>query len=95
MTAGARAQSVRRLSLVAVIAVLLLPVYTRYISPSGYGVVELLANTVIFVNIVVRFGIIEAFLRFYFSDQDPERRAATSSSRTAVSTRPSRPRRIR
>ncbi len=58
------------------IAVLLLPVYTRYIAPAGYGVVELLANSVIFVSIVVRFGIIEAFLRFYFIDEDPERRAA-------------------
>jgi O-antigen/teichoic acid export membrane protein len=58
------------------IAVLLLPVYTRYIAPSGYGVVELLANGVIFVSIVVRFGMIEAFLRFYFSDADQERRDA-------------------
>ena len=38
------------------IAVLLLPVYTRYIDPAGYGVVELLANGVIFVSILVRFG---------------------------------------
>ncbi|MBV9165774.1 MAG: hypothetical protein JO342_06440, partial [Solirubrobacterales bacterium] len=45
------------------LAVLLLPVYTRYISPAGYGVVELLANGVIFISIVVRLGIIEAFLR--------------------------------
>jgi O-antigen/teichoic acid export membrane protein len=58
------------------IAVLLLPVYTRYILPAGYGVVELLANGVIFVSILVRFGIIEAFLRFYFSDVDQERRDA-------------------
>jgi O-antigen/teichoic acid export membrane protein len=58
------------------LAVLLLPVYTRYIAPAGYGVVELLANSVIFISIVVRFGIIEAFLRFYFTDEDPERRAA-------------------
>jgi O-antigen/teichoic acid export membrane protein len=58
------------------IAVILLPVYTRYINPAGYGVVELLANGVIFVSIVVRFGMIEAFLRFYFTDSDPERRDA-------------------
>jgi O-antigen/teichoic acid export membrane protein len=58
------------------IAVLLLPVYTRYIPPSGYGVVELLANGVILVSIVVRFGIIEAFLRYYFVDDDPHRRDA-------------------
>ncbi|MGN6870493.1 MAG: lipopolysaccharide biosynthesis protein [Solirubrobacteraceae bacterium] len=58
------------------IAVLLLPVYTRYISPAGYGVVELLANGVILISILVRFGMIESFLRFYFSDDDQDRRDA-------------------
>jgi len=38
------------------IAVLLLPVYTRYINPRGYGVVELLGNGVIFISILARFG---------------------------------------
>jgi O-antigen/teichoic acid export membrane protein len=58
------------------IAVLLLPVYTRYIPPAGYGVVELLANGVILISILVRFGMIESFLRFYFADEDPDRRDA-------------------
>ena len=58
------------------IAVLLLPVYTRYIDPAGYGEVELLANGVIFISILVRFGMIEAFLRFYFTDDDQRRRDA-------------------
>ncbi len=58
------------------LAVLLLPVYTRYIPPSGYGVVELLGNGVIFISILVRFGMIEAFLRYYYSDADQERRDA-------------------
>jgi O-antigen/teichoic acid export membrane protein len=57
-------------------AVLLLPVYTRYVNPQGYGVVELLGNGVIFISIVVRFGMIEAFLRFYFTDADQQRRDA-------------------
>jgi O-antigen/teichoic acid export membrane protein len=57
-------------------AVLLLPVYTRYIAPPGYGVVELLGNGVIFISIVVRFGMIEAFLRYHFVDADVERRDA-------------------
>jgi O-antigen/teichoic acid export membrane protein len=57
-------------------AVLLLPVYTRYIHPAGYGVVELLANGVIFISIVVRFGMIESFLRFHFSAADAARRDA-------------------
>jgi O-antigen/teichoic acid export membrane protein len=58
------------------IAVLLLPVYTRYIPPSGYGEVELLANGVIFISILVRFGMIESFLRFHFNDADQQRRDA-------------------
>ena len=58
------------------IAVLLLPVYTRYIAPAGYGVVELLGNGVIFISILVRFGMIEAFLRYHFSDEDQQRRDA-------------------
>ncbi|MBV8429875.1 MAG: lipopolysaccharide biosynthesis protein [Solirubrobacterales bacterium] len=58
------------------IAVLLLPVYTHYIHPAGYGVVELLANGVIFISILVRFGMIESFLRFHFSDADQARRDA-------------------
>ena len=58
------------------IAVILLPVYTRYVHPAGYGVVELLANGVILISILVRFGMIEAFLRFYFTDTDQERRDA-------------------
>lgn len=57
-------------------AVLLLPVYTRYIHPAGYGVVELLANGVILISILTRFGMIESFLRFYFTDEDAERRDA-------------------
>jgi O-antigen/teichoic acid export membrane protein len=58
------------------IAVLLLPVYTRYIPPAGYGVVELLANGVILISILIRFGMIESFLRFYFTDEDQQRRDA-------------------
>ncbi len=66
------------------IAVLLLPVYTRYIPPAGYGVVELLANGVILISILVRFGIIESFLRFYFSDEDQARRDALARRSVAL-----------
>jgi len=62
--------------------VLLLPVYTRYIAPAGYGVVELLANGVILISILVRFGMIESFLRFYYSDADQERRDALARRAT-------------
>ena len=58
------------------LAVLLLPVYTGRIAPQGYGIVETLATFVIFVSIVARFGCIESFLRYYFSDEDAARRDA-------------------
>ncbi len=58
------------------LAVLLLPVFTGRIPPEGYGIVETLATFVIFVSIVARFGIIEAFLRYYFVDKDPAKRDA-------------------
>jgi O-antigen/teichoic acid export membrane protein len=58
------------------LAVALLPVYTDRIAPYGYGIVETLATFVIFVSIVLRFGIIEAFLRYYFMDKDRERQDA-------------------
>ena len=64
-------------------AVLLLPVYTHYIHPAGYGVVELLANGVILISILARFGMIESFLRFYFTDEDAERRDALVRRTTA------------
>jgi O-antigen/teichoic acid export membrane protein len=56
------------------IGVALLPVYTRYINPAGYGTIELLANGVILISILTRFGMIEAFLRFYYEDEDAARR---------------------
>ena len=58
------------------IGVGMLPVYTHYISPTGYGTIELLANGVILISILVRFGMIEAFLRFYYTDEDLARRDA-------------------
>ena len=58
------------------LAVLLLPLYTRYVTPAGYGIVETLATFVIFVSILVRLGMIESFLRFYFADEDQARRDA-------------------
>lgn len=69
-----------------VIAVVMLPVYTRYINPAGYGTIELLANGVILVSILTRFGMIESFLRFYFvpgTEGDPERRNALIRRATA------------
>jgi O-antigen/teichoic acid export membrane protein len=56
------------------IAVALLPLYTRYLSPADYGAAEVLITGVIAASIVIRLGIIEALLRFYYeSDEDADR----------------------
>jgi O-antigen/teichoic acid export membrane protein len=48
------------------IAVFLLPIYTHYLTPSDYGAAEVMLASVIAASIVVRLGIIEALLRFYY-----------------------------
>jgi O-antigen/teichoic acid export membrane protein len=56
-----------------VLAVALLPLYTHYVDPEGYGVAELLFTSVVTASIVVRFGLIESLLRFfYLPDEDPD-----------------------
>jgi O-antigen/teichoic acid export membrane protein len=51
-----------------VIAVALLPLYTRYLTTTDYGAAEVLFAAVVFASIVVRLGLIEAILRFYYLD---------------------------
>jgi O-antigen/teichoic acid export membrane protein len=49
-----------------IFSVALLPVYTALIPPTEYGKAEILFAGVVAVSIVVRFGLIEAVLRFYY-----------------------------
>jgi O-antigen/teichoic acid export membrane protein len=61
------------------IAVALLPLYTRYLTPADYGAAEVLFAAVVAASIVIRFGVIEAVLRFYYkAGEDPDRVVATS-----------------
>ncbi len=54
------------------IAVALLPLYTRYLTPTDYGAAEVLIVAVIAASIVIRLGVIEALLRFYYArGEDP------------------------
>ena len=48
------------------IAVFLLPVYTGALSPADYGAAEVMLASVIAASIVIRLGLIEALLRFYY-----------------------------
>ena len=57
-----------------ILAVLLLPLYTRYLSTGDYGKVETLIALTTVIGIVLRFGIHSAFFRFYFDSADAEAR---------------------
>jgi len=53
------------------IAVFLLPIYTGALSPADYGAAEVMLASVIAASIVIRLGLIEALLRFYYlADED-------------------------
>ena len=57
-----------------ILAVLLLPLYTHYLSTSDYGQIETLIALVTVLTIVLQFGISSAFFRFYFDADDHDGR---------------------
>jgi O-antigen/teichoic acid export membrane protein len=56
------------------VAVFTLPLYTRYVTKAGFGYVETLFVAVILLSILLRLGVGEAFIRFYYDDEDRDRR---------------------
>ncbi len=66
------------------IAVFTLPLYTRHVSSDSYGTYNALLTAVILSSIVLRLGVGEAFVRFYFIDSDEQRK--TRIARTATAT---------
>src|SRR3954465_15332726 len=72
LTTGAAYQVADAVS--KLIALALLPVYTRHLTRADYGTAELLLTTIILVSIIVRAGLGEALVRLHFLDADPERR---------------------
>jgi O-antigen/teichoic acid export membrane protein len=66
------------------IAVFTLPLYTRHVSSEAYGAYNTLLTTVILSSIVLRLGVGEAFVRFYFTDADEDRRRRIARTATAT-----------
>ena len=65
------------------LALLTLPLYTHHVRTAGYGAAESLLTAVILASIFLRFGVGEAFIRFYFDDDDVARRDRIARSATA------------
>src|SRR5438105_1404158 len=57
-----------------ILAVLLLPLYTSYLTTADYGKIETLVAASTVLVIVLRLGISSAFFRFYFDTADPDER---------------------
>jgi O-antigen/teichoic acid export membrane protein len=56
------------------VALLLLPLYTRYLTPADYGAVETLVALAAILATILRLGIASAFFRFYFDSSDTAHR---------------------
>src|SRR3982751_5274925 len=57
-----------------IVGVLLLPLYTRYLSPTDYGLIETLVALSAVLTALVAQGMKSAFFRFYFDSAERERR---------------------
>jgi O-antigen/teichoic acid export membrane protein len=66
------------------LALLTLPLYTHHLSPQAYGAAESLLTAVILASILLRVGVGEAFIRFYFDDEDTARRERIARTATAL-----------
>src|SRR5665213_15793 len=56
------------------LAVILLPLYTHYLTPNDYGRVESVTAATAVLSILLQMGIASAFFRFYFDTKDPAKR---------------------
>lgn len=57
------------------IGLILLPIYTRYLSPVEYGIWGLSNSVGLFLNLIMSFGMLMAVGRFYFDARDESERA--------------------
>jgi O-antigen/teichoic acid export membrane protein len=65
-------------------AVVLLPLYTSHVPPKEYGAYQSLLVAIVMASILLRIGLGEAFVRFYFTDANQERRARIARTVTAA-----------
>ncbi len=64
----------------SLVSLLLLPVYTRFLSPSDYGVIAMLLTVEAVAKVVFRWGVDTAFMRLYYdcADQPSRQRLAST-----------------
>jgi O-antigen/teichoic acid export membrane protein len=68
----------------AVLALVTLPLYTRALTRSDFGVAETLLTFIILASILLRFGLGEAFVRFHFQTPEQDRAGLARTTTAAV-----------
>ena len=63
-----------------IIGFVMMPVYTRVLTPADYGVVETVMRIVDVINLFLAMGMVEAFLRHYYLANDEKERYRLISS---------------
>lgn len=56
------------------VSFVMLPIYTRFLTPEDYGVLELLALTVDLISIVCGMGLLHGLFKFYYQYEDSRER---------------------
>jgi O-antigen/teichoic acid export membrane protein len=67
----------------SLLALVTIRLYTAHLTDDDLGYAETLLTAIILASILLRFGIGEAFVRFWFDDEDPARRRALARTATA------------
>src|SRR5437764_14202039 len=67
-----------------VFALVTLPLYLHHVSSADYGVAEVVVTAVVLASIPLRLGLGEAFVRFWYLDEDLARRRHLARTTTAA-----------
>src|SRR4051794_33494129 len=82
VTTGAAYQAADVVS--RVFALLTLPLYLHHLSASQYGIAEVVVTWVVLLSIPLRLGLGDAFVRYWYLDDDPQRRVRVARTTTGT-----------
>jgi len=63
-----------------VVGFFLIPLYTRYLTPSDYGVLEIFVATMAVIGVIIPLGVTAGLAMSYYEHEDEERRKAALST---------------
>src|SRR3954471_23112756 len=67
-----------------VFALVTLPLYLHHVTSADYGVAEVVVTWVVLLSIPLRLGLGEAVVRYWFHDEDAQRRVRLARATTAT-----------